>query len=430
MALKICVTADLHLGRKSSEVPASAEASSTKYTWKRIVDWALHHEVDALLLAGDVVDQANRYFEAIGPMQDEFARLQQAGILVVMVSGNHDFDVLPQLIDHEHYNNVYLLGANGSWEARSFELNGHQIQFLGWSFPNRYVMRDPLMQMDDNLADPNAVTIGLLHADVDQPESKYAPVSSSHLKGKGIDAWVLGHIHKPQYVQEADPLILYPGSPQALSPAEPGIHGPVLLTIKDRKHIYVQRNPLSPVRYEALSIDLSDADSEEAIRDMVTSAINEDAENKLHELTRTTWLYYDLILTGESPVSDAIEGWIQPLQDDYARELETGTQVAVRKCTNHVTPAVADLAKLAQEPSPAGRLAETILAIENGESTQFLTQLTERWYEELAHLNQTNTYDPLRKADRLHTKDQRTARQYILQESKHLLSHLFAQKQQ
>jgi aspartate/glutamate racemase len=50
MPFKLLTTADLHLGKKSSNVPRSLEESSTRFTWHRIIEWAVENEVDAVIL--------------------------------------------------------------------------------------------------------------------------------------------------------------------------------------------------------------------------------------------------------------------------------------------------------------------------------------------------------------------------------------------
>ena len=95
MAIKILATSDLHLGRKSSEVPSSEKESSTRFTWENMVEWCIHHNTDVMLLAGDIVDRDNRFFEAIGPLQAGFEKLERAGVSVFIITGNHDHDVFP-----------------------------------------------------------------------------------------------------------------------------------------------------------------------------------------------------------------------------------------------------------------------------------------------------------------------------------------------
>ncbi len=364
MALTILATGDIHIGKKSSSIKQDVEESATKYSWNSIVDYAINNKVDVLVLTGDIVDQDNRYFEAIGPLQSGFEKLKQSDISVYMVAGNHDFDVLPQLIDSERYDNVHLLGANGIWGMKIFSKNGEKIQFVGWSFPNRHISEDPLLKFNMSEIDSNITTIGLVHGDVDVPDSKYAPIDFNNFLVTPVHVWVLGHIHKPQRLKKSEPIVYYPGSPHALSSKEQGVHGPILLTIQSQEDIQIEQIPLSPVRYESLSIDITDKTDEESIRDTVTSKLFEDAQSKIMELETVSFLIYDVILKGHHSKIVDLEIWVSPIVDDYDQEIDkTETRLLVRKILIDVQPKVENMEELAQESSPVGILARTIIAL-------------------------------------------------------------------
>jgi len=65
--------------------------------------------------------------------------LDEEGISVFLVSGNHDYDVLPALMDKNQFKHVHLLGRSGDWEFKSVEIAGQNIQFTGWSYPNMHI---------------------------------------------------------------------------------------------------------------------------------------------------------------------------------------------------------------------------------------------------------------------------------------------------
>lgn len=63
--MKLLAAADLHLGRALGGVPSQwAEQYSPRHAWTALIDEAVSRKVDAVLLAGDVVDRQNRFFEA------------------------------------------------------------------------------------------------------------------------------------------------------------------------------------------------------------------------------------------------------------------------------------------------------------------------------------------------------------------------------
>jgi len=429
MPIKILATADLHLGRKSSAVPSVADESSTKHTWNNMVDRAIEQGVHVLLLSGDIIDQDNKYYEAIGPIQSGFDKLNKNGIAVYLVTGNHDFDVLAEIIRSNKYENIHLLGAGGNWEKKTYKSDEGMLQVAGWSFPNKYVTENPMIKFSELELDPNVVTVGLLHGEVDALESKYAPVSLSELKFAGPEAWILGHIHKPVEFSSEAPYIAYPGSPHALDPGETGAHGPVLLEVYGKNDIKVERIPLSPIRYENITVAVETGDDESAVRDAMTSTLLQEGQKLLPELANVAFLVYDIVLEGTHTEVKELDDWIDPVVQNYEQKLETGTQITVRKVENNVQPAVENLEELAENPSPAGKLAETILAIQQGRTTPFLNKLTDEWKGKIQKLNKAGTYSPLKQDGRLPEFDEQMARKAILQECNQLLNKLINQQQ-
>jgi len=428
MSLKILATADLHLGRKSSGVPSSKE-SSTQYTWNRLVDQAVQQKVDILLLAGDIIDQDNQYYEAIGPLQSGFDRLEKNHITVYLVTGNHDYDVLSQIMHQNTYKNIHHLGADGSWEKIQYTSEDMAIQFVGWSFTSQHEKENPLKDFNQLSLDTTMTTIGLLHGDAGNIESQYAPFEISDLSAAGIDIWILGHIHKPWVLHTDQPYIAYPGSPHALDAGEKGPHGPLLMEMQSKDDIRVHTLPLSPTRYEDLKVTIHASDDERTVRDSITSALLNEAMYMEAKLDNVSYLVFDVYLEGEHTSLQEVTAWTERLSSDYQQDMENGTRIIVRKVINQLQPAIENLEELASNPSPAGKLAETILAIENDETTPFLDNLLEKWNGEFHRLNKSRTFHPLHAEKKINKNKEQEARQYIFQECRRLLGNLLNQQE-
>ncbi len=426
MPLKIIASADLHLGRTSSAIPGDAHEKSTKFTLKRIVNYAIEQKADIVTFSGDIIDQNNRYYEAIGPLQAAFTRLKAENITVYMVAGNHDHEVLSQAIQKEKYSHVHLLGRNGEWEAIDHNAG---VQFIGWSFPKTHVKEDPMQSFDKSKLDPNKVTIGLLHTEVDAPESNYAPVTRNGLMNTPVNIWILGHIHKHEKLQAQKPCIVYPGSPHALSSVEPGIHGPLLIEVADNKDISVKQIPLSPIRYETIHIPVKQDAGEDTVRELISSALHTNAHGLIEELPEVAYLVYDIVLEGKHAHPDQVRIWATPVITGYEQPMETDTIVSARKIYNEVQPAVGNLEELAQQPSPAGKIAETMLAIQNNTSNPFLDGLIREWKSKCHKINHAGAYQPLLQRDQITGESDQEARYYILKECKKLLGTLLAQQE-
>ena len=192
--------------------------------------------------------------------------------------------------------------------------------------------------------------------------------------------------------------------------------------MEGRDFIEVTQVPLSPVRYESLNIDITHMVDEASVRDTITSGLIKDANSRIDELGEVCYLVYDIWLTGYHANINQVEEWTRHISD-FEKEITSGTIISVRKVNTALQPEVQNLEELSKQPSPAGILAATILAIENGHSTPFLEGLIDRWNRKLETLNNYNTYQPLLAAGRLNDKD---AKKHLSAECKRLLSELIA----
>lgn len=425
MSIKILATADLHLGKASADV--SGDFATTKNTWNTLVNWAIDNTVDVVTLSGDIIDRDNRYFEAVGPLQEGLEKLGENGIEVFIVSGNHDHDVLISILRNKKLDNVHLLGANGKWELLPHKTKaGETIQFVGWSFPSSTVMKSAMTTWGKlTNYDDDYPLIGLLHGDVDTIDSRYNPLSLNELVKEEVDLWILGHIHKPNKLRDHTPQIWYTGSPHAMSAKETGAHGPMLFTVTG-KQIIEERLLLSPVRYERIDIDVSTCGSMEELRDHVMTNLRTDAEVKLIELEKVSAIVYQVSLTGRHAQIKQVELWGNNITD-LNLSLETGTNLSVRKVMCNLAPDIGDLNELALQSSMIGQLAQTILAIRNKTTTPFLDDLIKEWIKKSEQLTNSATYQPLGIYKMTEELSDTIAREYILTECNRLLGELTEQ---
>ncbi len=422
MEIKILATGDLHLGRRSSEVPAPKDFGSTQWVWKRLIDEAIRRKVDIVALTGDIIDRENRFFEAIGPLQEGFEILKSNGIEVYMVAGNHDFDVLPEIIDTESFPNVHLLGKDGHWETKIFEKENHHLRLAGRSFTTLHDPVDPLASCYLPDTDFDTPTVGLVHGDVDLPDSPYAPMDSNSFSHKGVDVWLLGHIHKPWIVRERNPHVRYPGSPQAMSSKEPGSHGAVLVTIRSKSLIDYEVIPLSPVFYTFLKVSLSNLEGDETSRDTVTQEIRRNAGKVIAEHPHIKMLVYDVLIDARTNQPAALEEGFHNMVSEYSA-MGGSVEVTVRKLSFSIKPALDNLEELAKQKTSVGTLAETILALRNGEDTEWLRKLKREWADKFDKIGRSGTYLEYIHSG-LYAPEQYSVDHYLLAECERMLGQL------
>lgn len=315
-----------------------------------------------LALSGDIVDQANGFWEAYGPLENGLQRLREAGVRVVAVCGNHDHAALPQIAGALPAGLLTLLGVGGRWERHTIERNGELIHVDGWSFNAPHVRHDPLTSYSLPHSGSTPV-LGLLHADLDQAGSVYAPVRLADLAATPVSLWLLGHVHgHALHNAGGSTPVLYPGSPNPLDPGEPGDHGAWMVELSPGHPVAPQFIPLARVRYHTFTMDVSEVQDAAAFRTCLPRRVRQCAEDLCAPPLQ--YLSLRLHLTGRTSLGREIGHEARLIADDLDMEVN-GVRVCVEKVELH-TRAAHDLESLAAGSDAASHLARLLLALEDG----------------------------------------------------------------
>jgi len=392
---RILCTGDVHLGRRPSRVPVEDDALSVGHVWGQFVDAAIDRSADAVALTGDIVDAENKMYEAFGSLERGIQRLLSAGIHVVAVAGNHDYDAFPRLVRSIGEERFHLLGREGRWETVQIEEDeAPPVQFVGWSFPEATVTRSPLDDLD--VVESEGPTIGLIHCEAGRAESRYAPVRRDALARRPVSAWLLGHIHAPDAHWEDDQLQLYPGSLQPLDPGERGAHGAWIVEIGGSGSVDARMISLASLRYETVSVDVTGLETAEAVETAAIDGIRDGLTFALEEWPRLRHVAYRLVYEGRTPLHQALE--------NQARDMVRDLQVPVDEATATIedfrlkTRPDYDLEALAEGDDPSGVLARLILELESdGAESDAVTELLRRTDKALGSVHESSGYEPLRR---------------------------------
>lgn len=261
--VKFLHTADLHLDSPMVGLRHLPKAifhrlqESTFKALKNITDAAIKHEVDFVVIAGDLYDGEDRSIRAQAVLRNEIKRLAENGTKVYAIHGNHDH-LGGNSVEIEFPDNVFFFKDQLSMAPFS-KKDGTRVHLYGFSYPKRHVM-ERWIEKYERIAGAD-FHIGLLHGHNEgaSEHGNYAPFRLAELLDKGYDYWALGHIHKRTILAE-HPHVVYPGNPQGRNRKEQGAKGAYIVSLTESGS-EVSFVETADVIWEEIMIDGKDAES-------------------------------------------------------------------------------------------------------------------------------------------------------------------------
>ena len=384
--VRLLAIGDVHLGTRPGSLPESllecgvpVSDLTPEAALEGAVERAIQERVHAVLFAGDVVESTNARFEALRPLERAVERLRAESIRVLAVVGNHDVEALPRLA--QRIEGLELLGVGGRWESKLIEVAGQPaIEVVGWSFPERQVRTSPvaaLLHEPLERRHPGIPRLGLLHGDLDAAGGTYAPFSRSELEAAGMDAWLLGHIHKPSLGDGTGDgtaggtaggtgmLYGYLGSLVGLSPKETGPHGPWLIHLDAAGHIRAEQVVIAPLRWEHVDLEVGETEDPTDLGDRLL----DEGERVARELDERGHapraLGLRVRLVGRTQHFDSVRQYTER-GDWKSIEPRAGkTVVFIDKVTQALSLAQ-DLKEIARGDDPPALMAQKLLILAHG----------------------------------------------------------------
>ena len=273
--LRFVHAADLHLDspfsgmrREASEQIADTLHNATFDAYDNVIKLCLEEQVDALLVAGDVYDGADRSLRAQLRFVDGLKKLDDAGIHSFICHGNHDpLDGWEAGLDLPHGCVRFGSGVEGK---PIFPNEPERAMVYGISYPKRNVSENLSLHFTETKSE---FSIGLLHANVgnNTGHDSYAPCTVDDLVRADINYWALGHVHTRQILREMDPVVVYPGNTQGRHPNEPDSHGVYLVEVDEGSTPQLEFRDVDEVRWKTLSLDIGELDE---VQDLINAISN------------------------------------------------------------------------------------------------------------------------------------------------------------
>ena len=251
--MKIIHCADLHLDSKMtanlSKEQAKQRRNEILNTFTRMIDYASVHEVEAVLIAGDLFDTRRISAAAAGVVMDAIA--MHPDITFFYLKGNHDSESF--LMRYETVPDNLKLFSD-TWTT--YRLGGIVVAGLELCPFNQALAYHSLVLDHDDY------NIVMLHGQerAYATKDKAEVIAFSELKNKNIDYLALGHIHSFKHAPlDARGEWCYSGCLEGRGFDECGPKGFVLLDIEEASHhVNKQFIPFASRTLETVGVDVSD----------------------------------------------------------------------------------------------------------------------------------------------------------------------------
>lgn len=268
--MKILVTSDLHLSdRIWRHYPIEGDSY---HSWNQIVDLAINHSVDAIILAGDILDKQQNLSYPIQNLLAGIHRLQTAAISVYYTQGQHEYQQRPWMDadpDTHWLNHEDLVTPTG-WRIVGCDYKDHD-NFQSFLSSDRAKSADILVC--------HQVWKDFM-GDIGKPQGEFADIPPN------VKVLITGDYHEHICQKFADLIVLSPGSTHMRSISEPEEHSVFLLNLSDKSNKpKIKSIPL--VTRRCLHVDTRSFPDFKALKKQVESflgyASSYAAENKLPE---------------------------------------------------------------------------------------------------------------------------------------------------
>jgi Calcineurin-like phosphoesterase len=365
--IKFIHCADMHLGTPfgtAAEMPlpiAELLRSAPRLALTKIVDTAIEHSVDFVLIAGDIFDGPVINLRDLRFLTSELARLDQADIPCCAICGNHDpLAIWPR--DWPFPEKFHLFGSETDCFA-IMQDREHIADIIGFSYPEKELKKRSLRGFkQQSTAVP---TIGMLHTAMAPTPDRYMPCSTEDLLGCDLAYWALGHVHQRRDERTGEPFIGWSGAPQKLNPNETGSGGFYLVKMDANGRFERDFIIADSVRFAEIKLDASSCPELELLPQYIADEIRNAVINEgVPMIVRA-------VVTGRCNYSSELRcgGRFEEIVEVAREELamaEPCIHLDVLELKIHGTY---DLDKLINESSLSGDIAAAVRSAENNPAT-------------------------------------------------------------
>ncbi|MDO6764099.1 exonuclease SbcCD subunit D [Agarivorans sp. 1_MG-2023] len=265
--MKFLHTSDWHLGR---QLHNQSLLEDQAFVLEQIVSLAKQHDVDALIVAGDIFDRSVPPSQAVALLDEVLHQLvNELGISVIMIAGNHD-GAQRLAFASRHMQNLHIVGPlkNQIKPIKIKSKAGENTAFYGLPYAEPATVREVFdcevsshqqaMQVlleqvsEHDSQTANKVVIAHCFLDGGDESESERPLSIGGADKISPNLFTpfsyaaLGHLHGPQYKGESH--VRYSGSPLKYSFSEQHQNKSITLVELNGDDYQFELLPLKPLR--------------------------------------------------------------------------------------------------------------------------------------------------------------------------------------
>jgi len=350
--------ADIHLDSPLQNLALQDEGQAARVrracrdAFESMVRFCIDRRVSFLVLAGDLYDGDNTNMQTAYFLRQQLARLDKAGIRVVILKGNHDAQ-----------NRITgTLGMpDNTWvfddkKPQTISFDDLQVAFHGQSFRPGPVPENLAARYPKPIA--GWLNIGVLHTSLagSDQHDPYAPCRLEDLTTHGYAYWALGHIHKGSVLAKA-PWVVYSGNIQGRDIRETGPKGCYLVETDGDRVLSAEHIAFDVIRWHQADVDLTGATHEEDMADRIRASLRE-----AHQEAGDRPCIVRLRLTGQTELHSRIGAFPNRLRDTvlgiaadialdeiWLEKIRNETQPAHQRAKNDNNDSTSDLLRIIHE---------------------------------------------------------------------------------
>lgn len=231
------------------------------YAMEDFFDYCLENRCSAKIL-GDTFHTLTPLPEFVKPLFDKLSKMEETGLPVYYIQGNHDLNNVPWLSLHPWPVNI---------DGEIINLPETNMTLMG----KQSCGRDELLELFDNV--PSEVNTLLLH----QAEAKALPFSPQfELREvpEHIQTVLIGDIHKPQDYTAGNTHLWYPGSPYVTEIDNTDQRSFLVESLDAEGELIIERVPIPGRNFYHTCIDPNTKDIDLGV-EAVESQLKEISEN-------------------------------------------------------------------------------------------------------------------------------------------------------